>query len=84
LLWLLADDFSSALQAFRALQLSMINFTGILAIGCMSAGMLLAMRPARVEPFLGGLDKTYRLHKWLGISALVLAIVHWLWVKLPN
>ncbi|MFP3643423.1 ferric reductase-like transmembrane domain-containing protein [Paraburkholderia sp. SIMBA_054] len=84
LLWVMADDFSSALHAFRALQLSMINFTGLLAIGCMSAGMLLAMRPTRVEPFLGGLDKTYRLHRWLGISALVLAIVHWLWVKMPN
>ncbi|MFP3588235.1 ferric reductase-like transmembrane domain-containing protein [Paraburkholderia sp. SIMBA_055] len=84
LLWLVAGGLSSAPLAFRALQLSMIYFTGILAIGCMSVGMLLATRPTRVEPFLGGLDKAYRLHKWLGVSALALAVIHWLWVKMPN
>jgi predicted ferric reductase len=69
---------------FRTFQLPMINLTGILAIGCMSAGMFLATRPTSVEPILGGLDKTYRLHKWLGISALVFSTLHWLWVKAPN
>jgi predicted ferric reductase len=62
----------------------MINLTGILAIGCMSAGIFLATRSTSMEPFLGGLDKNYRLHKWLGISALVFSTLHWLWVKAPN
>ena len=84
LLWLLADDVLSVPYQFFALRSSMVNFTGILAIGVMSLGMFLAIRPASVEPFLGGLDKSYRLHKWLGITALVLSVVHWLWVKAPK
>ncbi|CAB3787893.1 Carnitine monooxygenase reductase subunit [Paraburkholderia ultramafica] len=84
LLWLFADDVLSRPYEFRAFQLSMINFTGILTLGCMSAGMFLAIRPISVEPFLGGLDKSYRLHKWLGISTLALSTIHWLWVKAPN
>ncbi|SIO48402.1 Predicted ferric reductase [Burkholderia sp. GAS332] len=81
---LFADRVLSRPYEFRTFQLSMINLTGILAIGCMSAGMFLAIRPTSVEPILGGLDKTYRLHKWLGISTLVFSTLHWLWVKAPN
>jgi predicted ferric reductase len=58
-----------------------INYTGIIGIGAMSMGMLLALRPGRLEPLLGGLDKTYRLHKWLGITGLVIAVIHWLWAQ---
>lgn len=84
LLWLLADDLFSREYEFFALRGSMVNYSGILAIGAMSVGMLLVIRWAAVESFLGGLDKNYRLHKWLGISALALSIVHWLWAKGPK
>jgi len=57
----------------------MVQLTGIIAIGCMSMAMVLALRPRWLELRLGGLDKMYRLHKWLGITALVVGIVHWLW-----
>jgi predicted ferric reductase len=80
-LWVLADGPFAWPYQFLALRDSLINYTGIVAIGAMSVGMMLATRPARVEPFLGGLDKTYRLHKWLGVSALVLSVVHWLWAQ---
>lgn len=46
--------------------------------------MILSLRPRWLEPLLGGLDKTYRLHKWLGIGALGLAVFHWLWSKAPK
>src|SRR5574343_581568 len=59
---------------FRALYM---QYSGVLAIGAMSACMLLALRPRAVERPLGGLDKMYRLHKWLGITALVTAVAHW-------
>jgi predicted ferric reductase len=62
----------------------MLQGTGSLAIGVMSVAMVLATRPALVEPWFGGLDKMYRLHKWLGIAALVLAVGHWLWVEAPK
>lgn len=56
----------------------LIPFTGILAIGMMAAGVLLAARPVQVERALGGLDKFYRLHKWLGVGGLATATAHWL------
>lgn len=37
-----------------------------------------ALRAVRVEPLLDGLDKTYRLHKWQGITGLVFSVIHWL------
>jgi predicted ferric reductase len=43
----------------------------------MSLAMLLALRPRWLEPRLDGLDKVYRLHKWLGITALVVSVLHW-------
>lgn len=46
--------------------------------------MILAIRPVFFEPYLGGLDKMYRLHKWLGITGLVFAVTHWLWTQAPK
>lgn len=81
-LWLAADTVWSDAFAIFSFRVAMLNFTGIVAIGAMSVAMLLALRPrGRVESFLGGLDKSYRLHKWLGITALVMAVAHWLWVE---
>lgn len=51
--------------------------TGVLAIVLMSLSLILAVRPRIVEPWLGGLDKMYRLHKWLGIANLIVAGIHW-------
>lgn len=62
----------------------LIPFTGILAIGMMSAAVLLAARPVQVERLLGGLDKFYRLHKWLGIGGLTASVFHWLLEVAPR
>ena len=83
-LWALADKALWSGYEFFALRRSLVHGTGILAIGVMSVGMILAVRPISIEPFLGGLDKSYRLHKWLGVTGLVLAIIHWLWLKVPK
>jgi predicted ferric reductase len=79
LLWLIAEQPWAQTYTLFTLRSALINYTGILAIGAMSVGMMLALRPVSVEPLLGGLDKSYRLHKWLGVTALVVGIVHWLW-----
>lgn len=84
LLWLVADTILSSDYAFFALRESLINFTGIISMGAMSVGMILAARPVAIEPAIGGLDKGYRLHKWLGITGLVFAIIHWLWKNVPK
>lgn len=84
LLWLLTGNLFQTPLQFFPFRSAMINFTGVLAMGAMSVGMMLALRPFRMEPFLGGLDKSYRLHKWLGVTALVISIIHWLWVEVPR
>ncbi|NMG54962.1 ferric reductase-like transmembrane domain-containing protein, partial [Aromatoleum aromaticum] len=79
LLWWQADPLLLQGDRFFAIRKLVVNYTGVLAMGVMSFAMVLALRPVILEPLLGGLDKGYRLHKWLGISGLVLGITHWLW-----
>lgn len=64
--------------ALWALRKSLLYYSGVLAIGMMSIGMVLAMRLQSIESLLGGLDKHYRLHKWVGVSGVVFALAHWL------
>lgn len=84
-LWL-ATDFTpwSTPSNFFAWRAVLMQYGGVLAMGVMSAAMVLAARPVAVEPPLGGLDKMYRLHKWLGIAALVISLSHWLLAKAPK
>lgn len=49
---------------------------GAAAVVAMAQTLILAARPPLVEPLFGGLDRMYRVHKWLGISAMVLMILH--------
>ncbi len=73
-LWLVVDSSVFEVTSAIALRGFMVQYSGILAMGCMSLAMVLATRPRWPEPWLGGLDKMYRrLHKWLGIGGLVLA-----------
>jgi predicted ferric reductase len=83
-LWLLAEPQVFQPANFFALRESMVQYSGVLAMGAMSVAMLLALRPRWPEGWLGGLDKMYRLHKWLGITALVVSVVHWLWSQGPK
>lgn len=83
-LWLLANlPLPEPLSFIRARNL-VVQYSGVVSIGVMSIAMVLATRAQWLEPFLNGLDKSYRLHKWLGISALVGAVLHWLSVKGPK
>jgi predicted ferric reductase len=84
LAWLAAGTALPVAGGVFAWRPVVLNGTGILAIGAMSVGMMLATRPVWIERWLGGLDKSYRLHKWLGISAALLSIVHWGWVNVPK
>ncbi|MBS0354698.1 MAG: ferric reductase-like transmembrane domain-containing protein [Proteobacteria bacterium] len=78
-LWLLADTLVPEPFTYFSFRTVFVQFSGVIAIGAMSVGMLLAVRPKWLEPHLDGLDKMYRLHKWLGIAALVAGVLHW-WV----
>jgi predicted ferric reductase len=82
--WLWVDPLLTASPTFFGVRNSLVNYTGILGMGMMSVGMVLAVRPVWFEPHLGGLDKMYRLHKWLGIGGLALSIAHWLSSNAPK
>ena len=69
---------------FWPLRADMVHYSGALAITAMSAAIYLAIRPQWLERLLGGLDKNYLLHKWLGIAALVVSAVHWGWAQIPK
>lgn len=83
-LWLMAEPQVFEPANFFALRSSLVQYSGVIAIGTMSVAMILALRPRRPERWFGGLDKMYRLHKWLGIAALVVSIGHWLWSQGPK
>lgn len=80
-LWLLADTLVPQPLTYFTFRDVFIQYSGVVAIGVMSVATLLALRPRWLEPHLGGLDKMYRLHKWLGITALVASVLHWWWAQ---
>lgn len=80
-LWLLADTLLPDPFSYFSFRRVFIQYSGVIAMTVMSVAILLALRPKWVEPYFNGLDKMYRLHKWLGISALVFAVSHWWFAK---
>lgn len=76
-LWLLADTLIPSPLTYGAFRNVFMQYSGIIAMGAMSVAMMLALRPKKLEPHLDGLDKIYRFHKWLGITALITSILHW-------
>ena len=89
-LWLASVEAGGFTGDFWLTRKTLVMGTGILSFGLMSAAVILAARPVWFETPLGGLDKFYRLHKWLGIAAVVFATVHWIlrmypsWIKSLN
>lgn len=80
-LWLLADTLLPDPLTYFSFRAVFVQYTGVIAFGAMSVAMMLALRPKSLERPLNGLDKMYRLHKWLGIAALVVAVLHWWWAQ---
>jgi predicted ferric reductase len=77
-LWLVSVPEGTLAGDFWSWRKALIYLTGVLSMGSMSLGVMLAARPVQAESVLGGLDKFYRLHKWFGVTGLSLALVHWL------
>ena len=80
-LWLAADTLLPEPFTYFSFRVAFLQYSGVIGIGLMSFAMLLALRPKCLEPYLDGLDKMYRLHKWLGVGALVIAVIHWWWAQ---
>ena len=83
-LWLAADPYVFQQTAFFPLRNKIVQYSGILATVSMSIAMILSLRPLWLEKWMGGLDKMYCLHKWLGIGGLVTIVLHWLWAVGPK
>lgn len=81
ILWLMADTLWPEPFTYFSFRSVFIQYSGVIGIAVMSVAMLLALRPKWVEPRLDGLNKMYRLHKWLGITGLVFAVLHWWFAK---
>ena len=69
---------------YLTMRKALTSLTGALALGWMGVCMLLALRPAMLERALGGLDKLFYVHKWVGIGAVLLVVVHWLLILSPR
>lgn len=82
--WLGSVDWSLMSGGIWSARGLLVPLTGILAMAFMAAAILLAARPVQVESALGGLDKFYRLHKWLGIAVVIMTVLHWLVEKAPK
>jgi predicted ferric reductase len=83
-LWFFTDPVFVKDYDFFVLRNAIMNYTGVIGIGVMSVAMILAIRPTIFETWFGGLDKFYRLHKWLGITGLCFSVVHYLWANVPK
>lgn len=81
LLWVMADSFVPEPFNYTSLRQVLIQYSGVITMGAMSLCMILAMRLPIFERLLNGLDKGYRLHKWLGIAALSSSLFHWWMAK---
>ena len=58
-------------------QLAMFSqYIGLVALIAMALGQIISTRWGIVETVFGALDQSYRIHKWLGIGALVAVLVH--------
>jgi len=51
--------------------------TGIFALGAMSFGFAFAARWSWADNAVGGADKAYQLHRWLGYLAIAALAAHW-------
>lgn len=77
-------DILAANPGFWDWRRALVHLSGVLALWWMSTGMVLAARPLWLEKRLGGLDKLYRLHKYLGIGSGILVFSHWMIEWLPK
>ncbi len=52
------------------------QYLGLVALIAMALGQTISTRWSLVETIFGPLDQSYRIHKWLGIGALVAVLIH--------
>ena len=74
--WLSLNNVERTLE-FWALRKSLLYYSGVVSMAMMSFGMILSLRLRPLEDLTDGLDRSYRLHKWVGLAGVVFALMHW-------
>ena len=82
--WFLATPADLGAAGFWAWRGEGIYASGLMAYAAFTCCLLLAARTRWLEQRLGGLDKNYRLHKWLGASGAALVFAHWMLKIVPK
>jgi predicted ferric reductase len=82
--WFLSDSLYLVPFDQAKFGISFTQLSGLIAIALMAFTTLLSSRAAWLEAQLRGLDKMYRLHKWVGIAAMIVSVAHWLTAQSPN
>ncbi len=62
----------------------LLYLSGSIAMAYMVLSMVLSSRFTFVNKLVGGLDKGYVIHKWIGVLAMSFAIFHWLIEQSPR
>jgi len=65
------------------LQTQFMYLSGICSLSLMITSMLISLRLPKINSLMGGLDKAYVVHKWVGIFTSAFVFFHWLGDKIP-
>jgi len=82
--WFASTSTDLASAGFMLWQHEIITAIGLTAYLMFTICMVLATRPAWLEQRIGGLDKGYLLHKWMGITGAILVFGHWMLEIVPK
>lgn len=83
-IWFQAEPILLANETFMQWRSALIQITGIVSVLLLTLTMLLALRLPLIENLTRGLDKAYRLHKWIAIYGVIIGAVHWLLAIVPK
>ena len=83
-LWMMSLSGIDLQNTFFFWRGQLTQITGEIAICLMAVLLMMATRPRWLEKVFGGLDKLYKAHKTIGISAGVMTIMHWAVTKSPG
>ncbi|OLQ84935.1 ferredoxin reductase family protein [Vibrio panuliri] len=84
LIWLQAEPNLFSYTTFMHWRSALIQGTGIISLLLLTLTMLLALRLPLIDKMTAGLDKSYRLHKWLAIYGVIIGAIHWLLAIVPK
>ncbi len=66
---------------FWKYRVSLLYFSGVAAVLLMVVSMILSLRIDKIDNKTGGLDKSYKIHKTIGMLSFIMVLIHWLLKK---